>query len=679
MAKRITFLIVLLVLGAASLSAQSWRQLQNQADESFEKGLYEQAARTYEQAWEKKKKKTELIHKAGEAYYLVPNYRKAAEAYQNVVDDRENYPLAGLKYARSLKQDGQYDRSIAAFRAFADGYVGEGKSILEDIIRVEVEGANLGKALPAQADPDLELTHLEGGINTAEQELAPLPVSDDLMFFSAVLGDKARIFQARRTSGGWSKDGTPNNFPVIQNGQYCHGALSDDGSRLYFTICEDGKFGNLSTRCEIFVIQRQGNGWSQPQRLPDYINTQGVTATHPSVVVRGDVEILYFASNRNGGRGGMDIWYSTRSLRSPGAEFSQPVNLGPTINTMGDEMTPYYDGNEGALFFASNGHPSMGGFDIFRSSGDLVNWTSPENYGVPYNSSADDYYFVKNTMGSGGFFTSNRVFAGEKLTTKDDDIYEFRSKPRDITLEGNAFDQASGEILANYTVALFEVRDDGSEVNLISQDYNTAEGYAFQILPNRTFRVEISSPGYVTADYQFMTNDPTAVAYGQPLFLRPLREEGPPQEDPTQVVEDPTPPVVEDPANLPPTEKPMLPANEEIGTGGSASYTLRATAPYDQFEYMASAPRYQGTYYKVQMAALKRFDANDSRYSRVRDLGSLESEYILSKNLYRALLGNFFTNEEAKEALSRVQSSGFSGAFLVRYIDGVRFGRVNLR
>ena len=146
------------------------------------------------------------------------------------------------------------------------------------------------------------------------------------------------------------------------------------------------------------MIKKSGNAWSQPERLPDYINMKGVTATHPFPVHIGGQEFLYFASSRTGGRGGMDIWYVTRDLGIDNNDFTFPVNLGPSVNTLGDEITPYYDQTEGALYFASNGLISIGGFDVFSSRGTEVNWSVPENVGLPYNSSADDYFFIKITM-----------------------------------------------------------------------------------------------------------------------------------------------------------------------------------------------------------------------------------------------------------------------------------------
>jgi len=313
MIKKTVYLFFAMTL-SLSVQAQSWQKMAKTADEFFNKGDYAKAAQNYEKAYEKKNKK-ELLFKTGESYYLLRNYRKAAEAYQNVKDMNKEFSLVGLKYARSLKQDGQYDRAIRAFQDFLKGFAGENKSVMEDIVADEIQGCELGKSLPLKPTPEVDVTRAGRGINTESNEFAPFSPEAGVLYYSSTMGGQARIYRSEKMNGDWSRGTTPENFPVIQNGQYCNGSLSPDGSRFYFTICENsGNFGNLSTRCEIFVIEREGMRWSAPKRLPDFVNVKGFTSTQPWVVHRGDVEIVYFASNRQGGRGGLDLWYITRSI-----------------------------------------------------------------------------------------------------------------------------------------------------------------------------------------------------------------------------------------------------------------------------------------------------------------------------------------------------------------------------
>ncbi len=671
MANKLVLLLLSLFL-ATALPAQkklSWRKQAKLADELMEKGNLAEAAKNYEEAYKKKTKKEELIFKAGEAYYTLRNYRKAVEAYGYVKDQNDDFPLVGLKYARSLKRDSRYEKAKAAFEQFRKSYTGKGKAILEEIVQKEIEGCDLGKQLLEQGPPDLELAHLPSAVNSDDQEFAPISFSNDVLYYSSTMGGRARIYRTQESNDTWAKGTIPENFPVIQNESFCHGSLSADGQRFYFTICnDDQRFNNLTSRCEIFVIRKVGNAWSQPERLPDRINVSGVTSTHPFVIQQGTQEILYFASNRAGGKGGLDIWFSTRSMTGADNQFNDPVNLGPVINTIGDEITPYFDPSEQALYFASNGHLSIGGYDVVKSRGYGNSWAAPENMGLPYNSSADDYYFYKDVNSGTSFISSNRSFQTDKTSTLDDDIFRIGSKPKQLFLAGNVFDAATNAPLSDIIVSLYQINPDNTDVQLFNRSFPNGE-YQFDLIPNRRFRVEIERTGYEPTSYQVVTSDPDKTTYGQPVYMTPdvpeIEETKPPVETELPVEEETE--TETDPSFPPP------PMDEE-----EVEYTARGMAPSDRLEYRTSAPRFNGTYYKVQMVSLRKYDPSKSVFDNILGFGDVETEYLISKGLTRVLLARYFSVEEAKEALQNVKNNGFPGAFIVRYDDGQRFGRVNL-
>lgn len=680
MLKKLVFLLLNFSL-LCTLSAQSAKKLMKQGEEAYTKGNYVQAADFFEKSW-LKGKKPEAIFKAGEAYYVLRNYRKASEAYVNVKDKNDQFPLVGLKYARSLKQDGQYDKASKAFSDFRDGYTGEGKAVIEDVVQTELQGCELGKLLPAQAQQGIEVSHAGAGVNTSDNEFAPLPIDKGLLYFSSTIGGTARIYRSSLADNAWGKGATPDNFPVIQKGQYCHGSLTPDGQRFYFTICDAASsFNNNTTRCEIYVIRKQATGWSAPEMLPESINAKGTTATQPHVVQNNGKEILYFASNRTGGRGGMDLWYVERPLSATGNAFASPINLGPNINTMGDEMTPYFSAGEGTLYFSSNGQTSIGGFDIFTSKGDLSTWAPADNLGLPYNSPADDYYFIKHNDGEGGFLVSNRIVAGEKLTTKDDDIFEIKSKLVVAKLQGSVFAQETGEPINKYLLTLYEIRVDESESILLNREFNTST-YDLELLPNRKFRVEITAQGYATGAYNFVTNNPSGQAYGQPLMLvklggavvntNPGGNPNNPNLGNDPGFGNPNNPGTNNPGTNPP------PNNFPNVNPSGGVYTAKGAGPADKEEYSTDAPRYEGEYYKIQLAALKAFSPSDKRYTAMSEFGNLQTETILSKQMTRVLVATFYTKDDAKRALAAVKRKGFSLAFIVKYTNGERYGRVNL-
>lgn len=672
MSKKIAILSLACLL-ASGLYAQNWRKLSSTAEQQLRQGNYAEAAENYKKAWQKKNKKMELIYQAGEAWYTIRDYRNAADAYQHVKDKNEEFPLVGLKYARSLKQDGQYDKASQEFKKFLESYSGQGKAILEEIVQTEIKGCELGLDLPSRPDRSVEVSYPGANINSRKSEFAPFPMSDDLIYFSSSQGDRARIYNSQKQGKTWTKAGIPASFPVIQNGHFGNGSLTPDGERFYFTICNaDQPWNDLNTRCEIFAIKKTPSGWSQPERLPDYINMNGVTATHPYATQAGGQEILFFASNRDGGRGGLDLWYVTRDMGTNDNDFTFPVNLGGAVNTLGDEVSPFYDIEEDLLYFASNGHISIGGFDIFKTRGSETNWTVPENAGLPLNSSADDMFYVKNKSGFGGFFVSNRVSGGDKTDTRDGDIFEFSTGGSRITLKANVYDKTSGEILSDVNVTLYQVFEDGTENLLINKNF-PAGAYLFELLPNRTFRVEVTRDGYLSGTYQFATNDPDTYTYGQPLTLDKVDGGAEKPDFPDGGMTDAN-------TNKPPKDKPA--DNKGKGKGGKPAanvevYTARGISEDDNLEYTTSAPKNQGTYYKIQLAALKNYEAG--KFGKVKSLGRLDTEELVGKDMTRILLADFFTADEAKKILSQVhKQKDFGNAFIVEYRDGVRYGKVNL-
>ncbi len=680
---KITLLFVCFLLGTTTVSAQSWRKLRKTAEQQFSEGNYSDAAETYEMAWNKKKRKKDLIFKAGEAYYLLKDYRKAAEAYQNVKDEIKSYPLVGLKYARSLKQDGQYKQAIKAFKSFIEKYTGDGKAILQEVVNTEIEGCELAKKLSTMPNKSIKISYPNGGINTNFDEFAPYAVTSDFLYFSSAIGGNARIYFSKRLGDEWSKASIPSNFPVISNGHYANGSISQDGQRFYFTVCnDDTKWDHINSRCEIFVSMKEDANWGEPVRLPDYINMEGVTITQPYSIEKDGQEYLFFSSNREGGRGGMDIWFAVRDLGLDNNDFTFPVNLGPTINTLGDEMTPYYDVENETLYFSSNGHPTVGGFDIFKSQGNETTWANPVNMGFPVNSSADDFFFRKTGDANNGFLVSNRVFGGVKNTTRNTDIFEFQSAADGYVVRGDVKDNVDGKVINEITVSLYQIFDDGTENLLLDKDFSDGK-YSFKVLPNKKYMLKISSPGYYKETYSFSTDNSSKFTYGESVYLERSNYYTEADDQPATPVKpnENEEGIPDDAVYVPPTiidgKQPHAPTGTIIAEGG-VTYTARGTSKADNREYVTSAPKYQGVYYKVQLTAVSKFNPNHAKFQKVADLGRLDTEKLTEKNITRVLLAEAFDEATAKDLLRKAKSKGFKGAFIVKYEDGVRYGRVNL-
>ncbi|MEM9835660.1 MAG: SPOR domain-containing protein [Bacteroidota bacterium] len=642
----------------------NWKKLVKAAEEEEAAGNKAKAAALYQAAWQKKQNKFQYLHQAAELYAEVKDYRSAAEAYQLLQPKADDYPLVGLKYGRALKQDGQYDRAKRALARFVETYNEADRPIIEEMVTVEMAGIELAQQQAGQVGK-LKLKRPEETINSEFDEYSPIPGEVGQLFFASNRGGESRIYESRQQGRDWSNAATPQGFPVIAEGEFGGGSISPDGERFYFTICSGTPGEDGTLRCEIFRSDRSPNGWGQPEPLPDYINTPGANNIHPHAAIINGREILYFSSDREGGRGGLDLWYAAREIGLSDGIFSYPANLGPVINTVGDELTPYYSNEDLSIYFSSNGHPSLGGQDVFKAAGEEVNWSRPENLGIPINSVADDTGFTIDRIGTGdGYLVSNRAFGGVKNNTTETDVFQVNINAGQILLKATAYDNQAGAQLSNIRVTLFQIYSDGKEEQLVQRDFPTGS-YLFELVPNQRFRVEVTRAGYQPASYTFTTNLEGVTVYGQPLFMLP--GQAPPATTPNKPNYPATAP---DRPSYPSAGSTVSPANPNANT------TDANTSPTTTTVVRTETPT--GRYYKIQISAVKVFDANEGKYQSVKAIGGLGAESIPGRDLYRVTVGQYTSENEAKAALRKVQQSGFPSAFTVRYDDGVRYGRVNL-
>jgi hypothetical protein len=709
--KNITILtFALWLLCCSLLQAQdklSWRKHVKLADELYANAHYADAGEHYRAAFKQRPKNKELAYKAGLCFSIIRDYRNAADNWAFVRDFNDDFPLIGLHYARALKQNGDYETANNEFNGFLSRYSGTDKPRIDAIVQNELRGCELAARLATQgAKADASLQLMNTNVNTPETEFAPLPYNDEVLYFSSTMAQRAEIYRSVKSEGAWGKAAPIENFPNIpKSDHFCNGSLNPNGTRFYFTICKSvEEWGGLTTHCEIYVTRRSGQKWSAPERLPDYINEPGVTTTQPFVIHQNGTEILYFSSNRTGGTGGMDIWYSTREVSSNANDFTLPINCGTSINTLGDDITPFYDAADRRLYFASNGHVSIGGLDIFSAKGERTQWQAVENLGLPFNSAADDFSYAHTPSGKSAFLVSNRIFGTEKVTTTQEDIFEISFSnplPRWVT-KGEVFDKNSRDALKSAEVAIYEVQVSNQRRFLTKMDAMDGK-YHFSVEPNKQYYLEAMAPGYFPTHYEFDTRDfDKFTDFGAPLYLEPYSngaatkaQDQPPTQKPA-------------PANIPPKAEPIeeqakptlnpetpeirqVPAAEPTAEKAPAAQVPAATtgqqeAPYvskskaDQYQVVTEAPRKIGTYYKIQLIALSKNLENldHPRFKAAKELGRLEREYIMDNKLCRVLLADYSSVEEASKDLQKVRKMrDFGGAFIVEYKDGERMRTID--
>ncbi len=684
------FAAVLMAFNVQAQDKLSWKKHVKLADELYAKAQYADAGEHYRAAFKQKTKKKELAYKAGECFFTIRDYRNAADAWKNVKDDNATYPLIGLRYAKCLKQNGEHETASSELVSFLGNYNGVDKATVTQLVQTELRGCELAAQFAIKGDdPNIVLEHLSSNVNTPETEFGPIPFSDEALYFSSTMAKRAEIYRTIRSAGtDWGKSSPIDNFPVIEGDHFCNGSLTPDASRFYFTICKsEEKWGGLTTHCEIYVTRRVGKTWTTPERLPEYINEKNVTTTQPNVILDGNTEILYFASNRNGGMGGMDIWYTTREISSNANDFTLPINAGSRINTKGDEITPFYDKIEGILYFASNGSVSIGGFDILKTKGSKSQWQTAENVGTPLNSPSDDFSFVKTPSGKGGFIVSNRNYGMEKVNTTDEDIFGFSYETPVVqyVATGEVFSKASREMLEEVEVALYEIDNNGQR-KFVKKIVSNNGHYDFPVEPSRKYVLEASKDGFFMASYDFDSNDYNNYTdFGAPLYMEPYGvgggdESGAEKEDAKRIAaketeEEPVKEVVK-----PEAPKKEAAPKKEVAKPEAPKKEMATTAkPKPEVNKAANAaPLTTGTYYKIQIIALKSVDMNHSRFKNVKNMRRIDKEFFADRKLYRVLVADYATLEEAQADLPSIRGmKDFGDAFIVEYKDGERIATIS--
>lgn len=232
------------------------------------------------------------------------------------------------------------------------------------------------------------------------------------------------------------------------NSNFC---FNDQHDRLIFTRCT--KSGDGELQCSLWQSEKGRKGWEKPKLLPKTINTPNSSNMQPCLVEKESYTALYFVSNREHGAGGLDIWYSIVK----DGNFNAPINAGHVINTEGNEVTPFYCSDEECLYFSSDEHLGIGGYDIFYSSGALSQWGEVTNMGVPFNSAYNDFYFNLNRDGLSGYFSSNRPDGD--TDTCCNDIYHFRWHQADSTLPVSADTTIAERIASMLPITLYFQND----------------------------------------------------------------------------------------------------------------------------------------------------------------------------------------------------------------------------
>jgi outer membrane protein OmpA-like peptidoglycan-associated protein len=415
---------------------------------------------------------------------------QAIEAYRKGLPVREGfYPYGYIRLGYLEYKEGLYQEALTSYRRFLD---------LEKDNKQQVDKAMDGIArcefsLDAVKHPvDFKPVNLGLKVNTEADEYWPSLSADEKTLVITRLIKSEDITKKVQedfyisdwNDTSWSEirnAGKPLNTGNNEGAQ----TISGDGRYMVFTACnrQDG-FG----RCDLYVSVKQGDNWSVPVNLGLPVNTK-YRETQPSITPDG--RTLYFSSDRPGGKGQHDIWVTTRENDS---KWSDPKNMGDTINTKGVEMSPFIHPDNQSFYFSSDGFIGLGGFDLFVSRRDTTGkWQDPVNLGYPINTNRDEIGLIVNAIGNKAYYSS------DMNNSKGKDIYVFdmpvKSRPLSVTyMKGKVFDALNKQLLR----AEFELIDLETTQTVFQSYSDSITGEFLVSIPvNRNYMLNVSKKAYL--------------------------------------------------------------------------------------------------------------------------------------------------------------------------------------
>ena len=481
--------VFLFSLAQTEVYAQKKSRKMIKADNAFNLEQYVKAAELYKKAYKKTKNravKAEIIFKQAECYRMSGNIKRAESYYKRAIKAKYPDVIVYLRYADVLRMQDDLAEAKVQYTKYMQ--------LNPTDVNGEMGLKSCDFALKWKDLPTRYKVELMPLVNSRNSDYSPAFGNGEYteMYFTSSrkggLTDKLDDRTGETFSDVWfTKINKKGKWslpivvaePINTEGNEGSVALNKRGTVMYLTQCKVEKKKALG--CGIYVSKRKGKLWGAPQLLQIKIDSN-TTIGHPAL--SEDETILIFSSDMLGGYGGKDLWMSIKGKRN---RWSDPINLGPMVNTPGDEMFPFLH-SDGTIYFSSNGHVGMGGLDVYKTSQDENGaYKLPVNLKSPVNSSADDFSMIIEKDGERGYLTSNRD--GGK---GGDDIYQFELPPLQLSLKGVLTDSKTGGIMTGIKVQL--IGNDGT-TNEVETD-NTGS-YEFTLKPLTSYEIVVNTEGYL--------------------------------------------------------------------------------------------------------------------------------------------------------------------------------------
>lgn len=462
-----------------------------------------------------------------ERFYSIKSYDQALPLFIEAIDSGEKDPIVHFKAGECYIKSKEANNKVKAIPyleyALKNG-TGLPNDLYYDLGKIFLEDENLAKAIEnfthykelvkadkkalAVADQaletcntavafmsvprDIKVTNCGSIINSKYTEYNPIVSADEsIMAFTALrpntgktrTGDKfiEEVYISYNNSGNWSE---PSVVPIASDYNVGTAGISADGQKMLIFM------GGVTDPGNLFVITKSGDTWSKPNIISPSINNPKYLESTASITPDG--KTIYFASDRPGGQGGLDIY---KTQMGANGTWSQPVNLGPGINTKANEDAPFIHPDQKTLFFTSDGHNSMGGRDIFMTKIVQDKWIKPENMGYPINTTANDNYFTLIADGTRAYFSSDR-----KGGLGDQDIY-YLDMPKESSnipltmIKGKILNAETGKPMAT-KIYLIDITT-GKKLDFVYNPDPKTGNYLVILPPSKNYDMIIESEGFL--------------------------------------------------------------------------------------------------------------------------------------------------------------------------------------
>jgi hypothetical protein len=438
--KKHTLFVIFCLLMSLGLFSQSIKSFLKQGSEAISKKDYSSAAQIYNQVILIDSSNIEYQLLFADASRLNYDGDVALHWYQKIFkkDNGKTYKEVPFYIAMQLKTNGKYKDAKKYFDKYYKkqrNSKDKEKARLAAKAKQEIEACDIAQVI-IKSPLDVKVVHLDSAVNSKVSEYAPFEY-DSLLYFSS-LRDKSKqdaagvgfnkLYTSKKSASKPNKFLKAKELDSLFNKSNIHNAntsFNSDFTKVFVSRC--GALNATQYRCEIYVSDFKEGHWTELQKLPSPINVSGSNTTQPCLSEINDKPVLFFASDRSAGEGAMDIWYA---FMNTDGTFETPINAGKKINTIEDDITPWFVKENKTLYFSSTWHKGLGNFDIFTSEFKDNAFTDAQNIGYPINSSYNDIYYSVNSKKDKAYISSNRL--GSYFEDKPNccnDIYSFPITP----------------------------------------------------------------------------------------------------------------------------------------------------------------------------------------------------------------------------------------------------------